>query len=1008
MRAFGAYADEQVIDFAELGSHKLFLIHGPTGSGKTTILDGICFALFGESSGEKRQASHMRSKRAGISRPTEVEFDFALGAKRYRVRRSPEQIRPRLRGEGHSVSQHEATLWALHGSEAVVIRERKPSQVDAEIRNLLCYTSDEFRQVVMLPQGRFRELLEASPDDRQAILRKLFGTAFYERVQELLKKEALAARVACDEINRERKMLFEEINVSDLSAAESIREGLADKLADIRIRCDVAAEFSSKLRRKEEDGRQIVRALNSVNDAREVLSFLMRDIDLQSARKVKLLAARKADRMSGPEERWRSAVRLADRSAAEAKSAAQRAASAVALRKSLQERLGDEVARSALVSELEHTARVAADILPKLRDLDRASKRLAAARHAYSAGTKRQKDAEAELSEVEASDVELRESKARIEKVAGTADSARLAYENEVRIAKDCNDLNKAASDRSSSEKAVASIELRLASEMALYESAKSQRRNAEIAFRSTVSASLSASLQDGEPCSVCGSLDHPKPALQVCSEAVVSLEDLEAAEIAAQERTSSTGTLLASVRATLAAKNERVRLLEDRLAEHMSLSQAEMKARVERSERLKEEAYEAVKLLPKLASDIADSSFRLAGIRKTIASQSEVLVGLMEEGANARADYDRLKSEIPAESLDIQTAEKNSADANAKAQLASRSLADDREAAAAAHAAAEEASRAARSHLEASSQADSERDAETEDFRAACLAGGFETLEACISARVSAEALAELESEVHDFEHRKSAAEANLETAEKAASGLQMPDMKSLSEDALTAENNHQALIQQKAVAFSELEHIGSLVSRLVAAEARLEEAGRVYSVREHLSRLAFGSNASKEDYEGYVLGRHLDAALAAANLRLREMMGGRFKLIRALQRESKVGKAGLDLRIVDSWSGTEGPVAQLSGGEGFCASLALALGTADTVKSYAGGVDIEALFIDEGFGTLDEDTLETAMKVLGDLKGGDRLVGVISHVTEMRRIPARLTVSLGARTSTAEFNFC
>ena len=194
MTAFGPYAENQVVDFTELKGRSFFLIHGPTGSGKTTVLDAMCFALYGTTSGSLRNGKQMRSDHAQLSTMTEVVFEFAIGSDAYRVKRNPEQERPKKKGTGTTVVNSNATLWKIkqmknHGAEAKVIASGT-LKVTEEVERLLGFKSHQFRQVVMLPQGEFRELLTANSAKRQEILETLFHTELYRSIELALKQSA--------------------------------------------------------------------------------------------------------------------------------------------------------------------------------------------------------------------------------------------------------------------------------------------------------------------------------------------------------------------------------------------------------------------------------------------------------------------------------------------------------------------------------------------------------------------------------------------------------------------------------------------------------------------------------------------------------------------------------------------------------------------------------------------------------------------------------------------------
>jgi exonuclease SbcC len=240
-------------------------------------------------------------------------------------------------------------------------------------------------------------------------------------------------------------------------------------------------------------------------------------------------------------------------------------------------------------------------------------------------------------------------------------------------------------------------------------------------------------------------------------------------------------------------------------------------------------------------------------------------------------------------------------------------------------------------------------------------------------------------------------------------APGRTPPDLVALDVALRQAESAARAAVEAATRAQAALQVYDALLGEIEVAEAALAEADTAFGIRQDLAELAEGRGSqSGMNFEGYVLSGLLDEALAAANLRLGGMLAGRYEIRRREERERKAAAAGLDIEVVDRWNAQPRPAATLSGGEGFCASLALALGLAETVAAHAGARQLDALFIDEGFGTLDAETLETAIGVLEGLRAGDRYVGVISHVPELReRIPAWLEVTPGRQGSRAAFRF-
>ncbi|MBX6373754.1 MAG: SMC family ATPase, partial [Acetobacteraceae bacterium] len=302
--AFCAYGGEQVLDFEEsLGPHRLFLIHGPTGAGKTSVLDALCYALFGESSGEERAPAHLRSHHAAPDTRTEVELEFALGPERYRVLRRPAWERPKRRGSGTITEPGEAVLWRVRNGAATVVAEGERA-VRPAVESLLGYSGAEFRQVVLLPQGRFRELLTAKPGERQQILNKLFHTALYRRIEKALAEQAKLAAAECKRLETLRAERLRQAGAESVEDAVVARADLAAALEAAEQRRAQAAEAARHARAAAETGRRQAELLARAAQAAAALSALEARLPEQAARRERLEAARGADRLRGAAAAW--------------------------------------------------------------------------------------------------------------------------------------------------------------------------------------------------------------------------------------------------------------------------------------------------------------------------------------------------------------------------------------------------------------------------------------------------------------------------------------------------------------------------------------------------------------------------------------------------------------------------------------------------------------------------------------------------------------------------------
>ncbi len=997
---FGPYAARQEVDFAELGPNRLFLISGQTGAGKTSLLDAMCFALFGESSGEERQPGHLRSRHAPPDAPTEVTFDFTQAGRAWRVTRSPAWDRPKKRGGGFTAERARVALSPLGSNEPPVERE---DQVAARIGGILGLTAAEFRQTVLLPQGRFRELLVAKPEARQAILRTLFRTALYERVQEQLRIAANAARGALRDANVRRGELLKRAGGGEGDPAGR-RAALVLALEAARAAEREAAEADRAARLALDAGREAARKLDAAASAAEALAKIEARIPQAEEGRAQLEAARRADRLgaviAGAEAAARAAEEARNASAEAARRMETAAARLAAAERALADTPAQEVAIAAAKSEAERlTARIEAVAEAEAAD--------ATARQAEAglrqAGTVRVEAeraveaAKAKLASAETARVRAAEVSAQLERhrLGARAAADRLAA---------LEALEAAAATLTEAERGAARASTAEAEAVMAAEAAMAARDEAARRIAADHAAHLAAALRPGEPCPVCGSADHPAPA----SSAAGALPDLEAlAEAAERARRALDGA-----RAAQAAAAQRLAVTAERKAAAEARLGPEAPDRVALDEAARTEAAAlsaaetAAAALPGLiaAAEAAMAAAGAASARLAEAQAAEAEAARAQ--AVAVATRDERRRRIPEGTPDAATLRQEAASAAGRAATLERALT-----AARAEAAAATEERRTREEAAASTVKVAQVAAETATEAAAkldraCAEAGFATPEAARAARLTGAEQDELSARIAAFDQMLAARRDAAAEAAALAAGIAAPALDTLAAAAAGAADALTRAVQGATLAASALSQHDALLAELEAAEEEVRGAEDALQLRQGLSRLADGDGGGL-NFEGFVLSGLLDEAVGAANRHLLKMLGGRYGLRRREEPpERRNTKAGLDVEVVDSWNAEARPAATLSGGEGFCASLSLALGLAETVAAHAGARQLDALFIDEGFGTLDAEALDTAISVLEGLQAGDRLVGVISHVAEMReRIPARLEVTPGRTGSRLAF---
>jgi DNA repair protein SbcC/Rad50 len=996
MSAFGPYAARQTLDFSVLAGRDLFLIHGPTGAGKTSILDAVTFALYGESSGAERDPRGMRCDQADRALATQVTLDFALGAERYRVQRLPEQERPRVRGEGTRLMPAEATLWRLaqDGGEQVV--ESQPTRVTAVVRELLGFSCPQFRQVIMLPQGQFRGLLTAKSDDREKILETLFGTELYRLLQEVMKeRERELARELQAELER-REFLLERAQVEDRSHLEGHLASLRSEIEQLEARVVARRAVHKRAVQDLEQGKTVAARLDELDQARAALASLRAlDAEVTSTREV-LSGARAAAAAAPLAQALDAGLKQLERVAQEAAAAR---AEEQSLRALLEE--SDRLLREHCEKEPEREAwQRELGVLTELR-----------ARVARAAGLRGElTEAESALDEavraesaargsLEQVDRELAESTADIEQLEKRAASRELDVLRASEIA--------AALDRHRRRESVLSRQHLLGQQHAPLLEQESAAKEVWLEAENEVSratrsrhgaraAALPAELAPGSPCPVCGSPDHPDPARP--TSAPPSDSEIDGLQLASsrahgswqslRDRCAELGAELASV---AAERRELEQALGDRAADDLTELAAEC-SRLEAAARQGAAAAESLAAARQMSGQLESLREQRREVLEAAQTRLRQSENLREAGRSALATC---LEQVP-ESLREAGALEGRMREVEHSLAESRRRLDDLTSRVTESRAELQAATERRAGAERAAEARTDEVGQARMRLESCLSDqGFADLAAFERARRTPDEIDRLDAEVLAHEQRVAAGRDRLARAEATAAGAERCDLALLEcevERAAAELEQTQALHTNR----QRDEELGrGLLGELVAVERSVSKRENAHNDFALLARTASGDNPSRISFQRFMLASMLDDVLLSASERLRVMSQGRFTLERSGQRVDKRRAAGLDLQVADEYTGTCRPVASLSGGEGFLAALALALGLADIVQAYSGGVKLETIFIDEGFGSLDPEALDAAVDALIELQANGRLVGVISHVPELReRIDARLEI--------------
>ena len=766
MRAFGAYADEQTIDFTLLGDKNFFLIHGPTGSGKTTILDAISFALYGSASGDLRESKSLRSDYAPAEQKTEVEFTFKSGEHIYQVLRAPEQELKKQRGEGTRKVPAAAALFKLLSDGSKDPLAAKSDEVTKKVTEIIGFKAEQFRQIVLLPQGEFRRFLIAESKDRKAILETIFKTELYRRIETLLAERSSSIDNNYQTLKQQRQFILDSTECADREQLDASIQLLLQRQKEETAALQTAAARLTAAKLQLQQAQQLHNAFTEAAAAQAALLTLTEQRSTVAAIKTEAAQAEKAALL---EEIYNSTLR-AHKHNQECQTAAQNA--------------------------LQATLNTKND----LQELHR------------------------QLSE-------------QLQQLDGQAVTTAA-------------DLNKA---------------LELLNQRIL-------QLHSEAAKLSGVTAELerlAAALADNEPCPVCGSLQHPHPA-----------------------------TVSAAQRADLQRQTQIIS--------------------------------NQTRALQQLQQQYQQTQLQLAGCEATQKSTQTAAEAAMQEFSALRQHF--------------------------------------------------------KERLEASD---------------------FDSQAAFLAAMRTEARRQQLQQTIAAYEQNLAAATDRLQRAQNAIDGKTAPELTACQNAEQQADALYRQLTAQTAVTAKELTDLQTAQLRLQELEKQMGALQEAYQTAASLAETARGNNPSRLTFSAFVLQAILDDVLQAANLRLTSMSRGRYSLSRTGDVLDARRENGLNIEVTDSFTGVARPVKTLSGGELFLASLSLALGLSDVVQAYAGGIRLDTILVDEGFGTLDSESLDMAIRTLTDLQKGGRLVGIISHVSELReRIIARLEVIPGQRGSKAVFH--
>lgn len=837
---WGPYKEETIVDFHKLNNTGLFLITGQTGAGKTTIFDAIAYALYGVLSGGVREKTSVRSDFADVETKTYVELYMCHRQESYHISRNPEYLRPKKRKSGENAFTKEKENAVLTMPDGTIIAGNQ--EVTAKIEELLHMDEKQFRQISMIAQGEFSRMLFASSAEKNAIFRELFGTGIYAQIQQRLKNRSAA--------------LYQEYMLYKNKMEEDMR------LPDL----------------EDENWKKLVET--QTPDLGAVTEYLEETV--QKGKEELEKSKKEADRI---EEDMLS------------------------LQKEL-EKIGQINQRFA---ELEQNTRTMEELAKKRPQMEALKSRIEIVKHAQVLSLEEKVVLEKEQAEKETQKrrqnlenelTGLKENGKKLERTLGIKEEILEAFA----LSEQMTENNKVLAEWTQKEENCKETlnRARTAYEDAQETSTIDIRRyeEADIRYKRAVIGIAAKLVKEGEPCPVCGSVDHPK-----------------------------------------------IAHAEEEIPDEKQLEQLKHKA--EKSRQKEMQLYEQALLLTNEEKNLQEKLHELIlqkeQLQQKEAAMPEAALGYIK--SHTRTEFEQIQQK----SLEIQAMQREKQQA-----------------------------------LEETKRQLTEITAGISEAKTAFLqkqkACGFEKEEDYKQAVIYLKSLPEWEKEARIYEDSIMAAQKMQEYLQNILKGCEKREEAPCQESILQKQEQLRTCRRIMERMHVRQDQVKRALDGISLNRKKAEEVKRTYGIVKDLDDLANGNNARRLVFEQYVLSGYFESILNAANKRLHHMTEGRYELLRAGEVRDGRRKDNLEIEVMDHYTGRKRSVRTLSGGETFKASLSMALGMSDCIQAQNGGMEVETLFIDEGFGALDEESLEQACETLQTLAGKNRMVGVISHVAGLR----------------------
>ncbi|UPH49148.1 SbcC/MukB-like Walker B domain-containing protein [Listeria innocua] len=1011
MQAFGAYAKKEVIDFEKLGTEQIFVISGKTGAGKSTIFDAISFAIFGKANTFDRESFSMRSHFATDKEITEVTLVFRLKDKIYQISRIPQQEIAKQRGNGTTTSPQKAELYELIGDEMKLLAS-SVRDVNTKMEELIQLNVDQFRQILMIPQGEFRELLVSDSKEKEVILQRLAHTVYYEKVENLLWEKQKEAEILVVEARKKVTELAElslpgiEITgktTSEISLlqTEAIRQEQAI-LAELESALSIIRKETSEAVEKVTLAKEQLLDWQNLDLYIEEVAKLDAEKDFYQVIANRIEAAKRASNLRSQDalcirlkEQLETAVNIEKQVAREVELITNQFLNAKKQKEALAEQEEILETNKRTLFQLE-------EMEPKIIELETVTIQKRRAEINWKEAADRlekvmrtEQEIAAELQSMETRLSEINQAELAILEAINKRTTAETLIEKNQELVNKRMKMDLWNKQKQTEEQTLKQL---LTEKLAIETTIKQEESN----LQQEQAATLAAHLHEGDACPVCGSVSHPQLAEYGESASLTTLEEAKAKlhekQLAINEVEKSISQLEWQLAEWADIADVDLVAVEKLLAENRQLAKKltdqinQLQTNVAQKENI-QGTFETLKNKQKeLETEKNNTALQVENFHQEVQLSSGKLSYLEQAipvDLRDKTIFDKKKNELSSsikthmeqvEQVDkvFRQAEKETTRLESTLQSAEKTTLDAKEA----------------------------LQVQREVFKEAMKQNDFPTYEAYKQALMSVEELKSKEEQLADFERKRHLAISRRADLTEKLKNKQKPNIEQLesfmNEKQLELAQSEENTIKQRDFVLKRKELAENYQNSIQA----VEKAEENYADIGLLADSARGKNARRLTFERYILAMFLDTIIHRANHRLSKMTSGRFELKRKIEKAKGNVQSGLELEVFDEYTGLTRHVKTLSGGESFKTSLALALSLAEVVQEMAGGISLETMFIDEGFGTLDPESLEVAVECLLETQENGRLVGIISHVPELKeRISARLEVTATNHGSTTKF---